>query len=519
MAVVLRLQGLNTEAGPEDIRSFFHGLPIPEGGVHITGGQMGEAFIIFSTERAGQLGMLRSGKQLRGSTVTLCKSSMAEFRHKMELKLRERKCTPVVSEPVPQKTGGMENCDLLLNLMAAVQVLQSDIRTNRVQSPPVSTSQMTDIPKPDKDSIEESPIADQPPVHNQVRVAEPARHNVEEQQGGVKGVNSCKPGYLRIYGLPSTITSEEVVWLLEGHKVVDVITDPLRSLGGCCLVKMASFKEAEECLKSSRNYFRVEIRLAHERMWENAMECQENSPCSTSSDQDRFSPDRRVHRNSPVKRPCSLGGSPKRHCSNPSSFDTEYCVMVKNLPNTITKTEIRALFSYPDIPRNKILHLLNEWNERTSTAFVLFTKPEEFTLAMNMNGSTVGGQTIDVSSITKEKMKDLMHQSRFAKAERSRSCSARTRPVLSCIYARNFPAGIRKTEVKDFFSVYNIGEEDIELLEDKNGNGIGEAVIQFGCEEHAREAGSLHGERFGREQILLTCISPEQMNDILHKTQ
>lgn len=65
--------------------------------------------------------------------------------------------------------------------------------------------------------------------------------------------------------------------------------------------------------------------------------------------------------------------------------------------------------------------------------------------------------------------------------------------------------------MKDFFSMYNIGEEDIELLEDEIGNRIGEAVIQFGCEERAREACSLHGERFRQEPILLTCISPQQM--------
>lgn len=515
MAVVLRLQGLNIEAGPEDIRRFFHGLPIPEGGVHITGGRLGEAFIIFSSKRAGQLAMLRSGKQLHGSTVSLHKSSMDEFMRVMQLRLRKHKPAPTVSEPVPQTRSATEHCTAL-PLMADEQGLEADVRTNQVQSPPVTSPRGTNVLKSGtikRRPVSRSPEADRsPPVNNQVRVTEPTRHHVEEQQGGDRELSSCKPGYLRLYGLPASITKEEVCWFLNGLKVMDVNTDTLHGPDRCCLVKLASFKEAEEGLKYSFESpidFQVEVRLAHERMWENALERRENSPRRTFSEQDRFSPDKHLHRYSPVKRPCSLRGSPKRRGSSSPSFDPEYCVMVKNLPKTITKTRIRDLFSCPDIPNCKILHLLNNLGERTSTAFIIFTKPEQYTFAMNMNGSVVCSQEIDVSSITKEKMKALIQQSRFADSERSRCC----------IYARNFPAGVRKAEVKDFFSACNVREKDIELLEDKSGNRIGEAIIQFGCEERAKEAHSLHGERFRQEQILLTCISLQQMKDILHENK
>uniref|UniRef100_A0AAY5F1C3 RNA binding motif protein 12Bb n=1 Tax=Electrophorus electricus TaxID=8005 RepID=A0AAY5F1C3_ELEEL len=40
MAVVIRLQGLRITAGSEDIRNFFTGLRIPDGGVHIIGGDL-----------------------------------------------------------------------------------------------------------------------------------------------------------------------------------------------------------------------------------------------------------------------------------------------------------------------------------------------------------------------------------------------------------------------------------------------------------------------------------------------
>jgi len=47
MNVIIRLQNLPWSASALDIRQYFHGLAIPEGGVHIVGGEQGDAFIAF----------------------------------------------------------------------------------------------------------------------------------------------------------------------------------------------------------------------------------------------------------------------------------------------------------------------------------------------------------------------------------------------------------------------------------------------------------------------------------------
>lgn len=47
MNVIIRLQNLPWAANASDIRLFFKGLQIPEGGVHIIGGEDGDAFIAF----------------------------------------------------------------------------------------------------------------------------------------------------------------------------------------------------------------------------------------------------------------------------------------------------------------------------------------------------------------------------------------------------------------------------------------------------------------------------------------
>lgn len=47
MSVIIRLQNLPWSANAADIRGYFQGLSIPEGGVHIVGGEEGDAFIAF----------------------------------------------------------------------------------------------------------------------------------------------------------------------------------------------------------------------------------------------------------------------------------------------------------------------------------------------------------------------------------------------------------------------------------------------------------------------------------------
>lgn len=88
MAVVIRLQGLPIVAGTMDIRHFFSGLTIPDGGVHIVGGEHGEAFIVFATDEDARLGMMRTGGAIKSSKVSLLLSSKTEMQNMIELSRR-----------------------------------------------------------------------------------------------------------------------------------------------------------------------------------------------------------------------------------------------------------------------------------------------------------------------------------------------------------------------------------------------------------------------------------------------
>lgn len=71
-----------------DIRHFFSGLTIPDGGVHIVGGEHGEAFIVFATDEDARLGMMRTGGSIKGSKVSLLLSSKTEMQNMIELSRR-----------------------------------------------------------------------------------------------------------------------------------------------------------------------------------------------------------------------------------------------------------------------------------------------------------------------------------------------------------------------------------------------------------------------------------------------
>ncbi|CAL4061093.1 unnamed protein product, partial [Meganyctiphanes norvegica] len=84
MSVIIRLQNLPWSANARDIRDFFKGESIPEGGVHIVGGEQGDAFIAFSTDEDARLAMRKTGNLLKGIQVTLLLSSRAEMQQVIE---------------------------------------------------------------------------------------------------------------------------------------------------------------------------------------------------------------------------------------------------------------------------------------------------------------------------------------------------------------------------------------------------------------------------------------------------
>lgn len=83
MSIIIRLQNLPINAKSGDIRNFFSGLRIPDGGVHILGGEMGDAFIAFMSDEDARLAMRKDGGKIKGARVKLFLSSHMEMEHEV----------------------------------------------------------------------------------------------------------------------------------------------------------------------------------------------------------------------------------------------------------------------------------------------------------------------------------------------------------------------------------------------------------------------------------------------------
>ncbi|XP_020801611.1 uncharacterized protein LOC110178730 [Drosophila serrata] len=101
MSVIIRLQNLPWTANARDIRNFFAGLSIPEGGVHIIGGEMGDAFIAFSTDEDARCAMLKDREKLMEIQVRLLLSSRAEMQKVIETARKVATTAAPIAVPVP----------------------------------------------------------------------------------------------------------------------------------------------------------------------------------------------------------------------------------------------------------------------------------------------------------------------------------------------------------------------------------------------------------------------------------
>lgn len=79
--VIIRLQNLPLEARSIDIRRFFEGLQIPDGGVHIIGGEKGDAFIAFQSDEDARQAMARDSMPLCNARIKLYLSSKTEMQN------------------------------------------------------------------------------------------------------------------------------------------------------------------------------------------------------------------------------------------------------------------------------------------------------------------------------------------------------------------------------------------------------------------------------------------------------
>ncbi|XP_045575190.1 LOW QUALITY PROTEIN: RNA-binding protein 12B-A-like [Salmo salar] len=461
MAVVIHLQGLRITAGSEDVRHFFTGLKIPDGGVHIIGGESEEAFIIFASDEDARRAMTRSEGSIKGSPVRLRLSSKSEMQAVLKQSIK-----PEVTKKRPYKEGSRRPEREGRN--------EESRRKERVEmgSRSVSYSNVRS--------------------HARKPFSQPSSQDYL---------------YLYMQDMPFTTTEEEVRRFFDGLVVEDIIMmrNDRGQQNGKGVVKFESRRDAREGLKRHRQYLGtrfVKVYASSEKQWVKAGGARE--------------PPDRARSYSPVADRSTKSNSPANE---------EFCVLVENLPYLVEKRDIKEIFHHADLKYDQILHLLDKYGSETRSAFVLFRSLRDYGAALTLHKQKFLKRIVYISPISKEKMVAMLESGNLmdgappSKRSYRRSQERLPRETKKdvyesdkiCLYVRNLPFDVRKVEIVDFFLGFRISEETVVLLLDHKGNGLGEAFVIFQTEEEAMRAQSLNGQGFLGTNVILKCISLAQM--------
>ncbi|KAG9337757.1 hypothetical protein JZ751_028255 [Albula glossodonta] len=495
MAVVIRLQGLRMTAGSEDIRGFFTGLKIPDGGVHIIGGPLEEAFIIFASDDDARRAMTRSGGCIKGTPVNLLLSSKAEMQYILE-----------------ENTKKSE-----MNKNRAYN--DGFRRAEPNTAPPNFTKNLSvEVRRMDHMAMGGMPGA----------VVEKDMHIHQTRKTLPSGNESL---YLHLQGLPFSISRGDVRMFFQGLQLDDIILmkNHRGQNNGMGIVKFATFHDANEGLKRDREYIGnrfIEVKACSEKQWVEA-----GGSVATHLDHKveflREPPPAYAEKRYGRERTRSTSPAPYRSRSS-SPASNEYCVLMENLSYSAEKRDIMEFFYPVQLKEDQILHLHERSGKRTRAAFVLFRSLKDYCAGLSRHKELLAYRAVHISPISKEKMvamlesmggkNDQYHERAPEKPSTSLDRSQRSQrqkyeSERSCIYVRNLPFDVRKVEIVDFFQGFGISEEMVYLLCDEKGSGLGEALVTFHSEGEALRAESLNGQRFLGSEVMLKCISRMQMQE------
>uniref|UniRef100_A0A2K5ZEE2 RNA-binding protein 12B n=1 Tax=Mandrillus leucophaeus TaxID=9568 RepID=A0A2K5ZEE2_MANLE len=482
MAVVIRLLGLPFIAGPVDIRHFFTGLTIPDGGVHIIGGEIGEAFIIFATDEDARRAISRSGGFIKDSSVELFLSSKAEMQKTIEMKRTDR-----VGRGRPG--SGTSGVGSLSNFIESVKEEASN-------------------------SGYGSSINQDAGFHSNGT----GHGNLRPRK--TRPLKAENP-FLFLRGLPYLVNEDDVRVFFSGLCVDGVIFLKHHDgrNNGDAIVKFASCVDASGGLKCHRSFMGsrfIEVMQGSEQQWiefgGNAVK--EGDVLRRSEE---HSPPRGINDRHFRKR--SHSKSPRRTRSrSPLGF----YVHLKNLSLSIDERDLRNFFRGTDLTDEQIRFLYKDEN-RTRYAFVMFKTLKDYNTALSLHKTVLQYRPVHIDPISRKQMLKFI-----ARYEKKRSGSLeRDRPghvsqkysqegnsgQKLCIYIRNFPFDVTKVEVQKFFADFLLAEDDIYLLYDDKGVGLGEALVKFKSEEQAMKAERLNRRRFLGTEVLLRLISEAQMQE------
>ncbi|XP_056403684.1 RNA-binding protein 12 [Hyla sarda] len=632
MAVVIRLQGLPIVAGTMDIRHFFSGLTIPDGGVHIVGGEQGEAFIVFATDEDARLGMMRTGGTIKGSKVSLLLSSKTEMQNMIELSRRRFETGNVeippansnrpgpppnptmgttsvmsrVSMPttVPNysspptstvstvtsvgdssknvatfSTAGVGNAPPSLGAAFCNPTFTSPMPTVAPQlpsGPPPPIPPMPSLPTlPPMPSIPPMPVP--PPVSNMPPVPPvppippvppvppmsslppltglpplnapsigplPAGMNGSGSQmnsninplflGPINPMplgsqNTMKPPppplshddpYVALHGLPIPVSEHDVKDFLHGLRLdgIVILKDHLGRHTGGALAKLLTPHDTYEALKRNRMLMGqrfVEVNPASERQWVMSGGHMGKHGGGGGHHGPMHLMQQPMGRSkSPSTRQRSRSRSPHEH---------GFCIHLKGLPYEAENKHVIDFFKKLDIVEDSIYIAYGPNGKATGEGFLEFRNESDFKTALNQHKQYMGNRFIQVLPLTKSQMIEKIESIRkklqgynYGDPKDSLDMEMGKHSPRLWAHLSNLPYNISRKDVFHFFHREGIAVEEnsVHVLTDINGQGLGQALVQYRSEDDARRSERLNRKKLNGRDAFLRVVNNEERKDI-----
>uniref|UniRef100_A0A8C5WDW6 RRM domain-containing protein n=1 Tax=Leptobrachium leishanense TaxID=445787 RepID=A0A8C5WDW6_9ANUR len=342
----------------------------------------------------------------------------------------------------------------------------------------------------------------------------PLMGNMPERNGmpsyrplGPGDLFSAGPSYIHLQGLPLKATKVDIKEHFRGIMVEDAVFLKFQNgiRNGKAIVKFkrrTDAKEALECKQLFMGTAYITMMPAHEVVWIRECERLGHSPTRSLS-AGRL----RDRSRSPVRM--------RRH----AVYTDEFYVHLVHLPVTATKKEIQQHFSFARLADYQISFLTDKSGKRAREGFAMFKHGRDYRRALDLHKEPFQGRPLSVYAIPKRAMEDILsHKERSAiSLERPHNTIPRRNSKdtpswkANCVYLRNFSFDVTKADVQKFLVEFPVSEKDIFVLSDDKGVGLGEALVRFPTEKEAANVGKLHREKYNGTEILLRCITEEQM--------
>lgn len=510
MAVVIRLQGLPIVAGTMDIRHFFSGLTIPDGGVHIVGGEHGEAFIVFATDEDARLGMMRTGGSIKGSKVSLLLSSKTEMQNMIELSRRRFEAGAGAVEAATPATG-IANRQAGAAPMPAVQPGAGGRGGNQGFSNISATVTAAS-------STQELPSNKAPPSLASVAPCFPNSYSstptITTAMASLSAVPPTIPPLSNLPSMPPmptlpTIPVPPPVSSLPPVPTVSPLSQgpPVPPMSH--LPHMSSLPPFNPSLPPPAG-----LASGLPLGTPNPMLFNPLSPLAYGL---------QAHMKAAAAASGAVAASPD-----------ELFVLLQNLPFSCSEVDVREFFRGLGV--NGVRLIRDAQGRPSGRAVVKFFSPQESFEAVKRGGGMMGQRFIEISPSSERQWASLSdsmtnhapHNSKSDNNSESQDPQHRRSNIGSgnrdqrgrsrsphrqdfCIYLKGLPYEVEKKQIKEFFKNLAIVEDSIYIAYGPNGRATGEGFLEFKTEQDYKTALDAHMQYMGSRFIQVHQISRKGM--------